>query len=264
MPHSHFEKTKHLLTNRSDLLRILLESEYTRRDLKEQVEFSESTLDRSLRELEDTRLIEYNNGAWRLTYFGRIAIHEHEKFRKHLKDIVAVSRTIDLIPPDSPLSHEFITGCRSINADPEAPDQLLDEVFTKIRHARSIQCVVTKIMVNSIDPFCEAVTATDSYEVELVFSSKSFDILYEYDPKKVSKAVYDEDISIFTGNIPFSFSLWITDERQAGVVIYTETGVRGVILNDTKSAVDWATSQHKQIKRESNQVILRSRPTTVA
>jgi len=44
---------------------------------------------------------------------------------------------------------------------------------------------------------------------------------------------------LLRGAIPYVYGLWIVDDTEVGVVVYTEKGIQGCILNDTETAVGW-------------------------
>lgn len=37
------------------------------------------------------------------------------------------------------------------------------------------------------------------------------------------------------------------DDAEAGVVVYTDTGIRGVAVNDTEEALAWAREQYGRV-----------------
>ncbi|MCG1008357.1 transcriptional regulator FilR1 domain-containing protein [Halorubrum lacusprofundi] len=58
-------------------------------------------------------------------------------------------------------------------------------------------------------------------------------------------------------SIPFSFGLWIVDSEEAGIIIFTEQGIRGILMNDTDDALTWATNQYERAKQDADPIFLR-------
>jgi len=82
----------------------------------------------------------------------------------------------------------------------------------------------------------------DGYELELVLDGDVFDRLYELQPQETREAVEDPDVMLLRGAIPYVYGLWIVDDTAVGIVVYTEKGIQGCILNDTETAVGWGLS----------------------
>jgi len=50
-------------------------------------------------------------------------------------------------------------------------------------------------------------------------------------------------------SIPFSYGLSIFDHDRAGITIFTEQGIAGLIVNDTDDALSWAEKQYERVNR---------------
>jgi len=70
--------------------------------------------------------------------------------------------------------------------------------------------------------FYDAAVTGDGYELELVLDGDVFDRLYELQPQETREAVEDPDVMLLRGAIPYVYGLWIVDDTEVGVVVYTE------------------------------------------
>lgn len=66
----------------------------------------------------------------------------------------------------------------------------------------------------------------------------------------------NKNVDLHTASIPFSFRLWIVDSAEADI-IFTDQGVREILVNDTADALDWATDQYEHAKHDADPVFLR-------
>jgi hypothetical protein len=66
-------------------------------------------------------------------------------------------------------------------------------------------------------------------------------------------------VRLYRASIPFSFGLWIADEDEVGIVVFTEQGLGGILVNDIDDALDWATDQYERVKQDADSVFLRGR-----
>ena len=56
-----------------------------------------------------------------------------------------------------------------------------------------------------------------------------------------------EPTTVLSGEVPVEFGLWITDDTEAGVVVYGGQGIEGVLINDSPDAVAWAESLYERV-----------------
>lgn len=74
-------------------------------------------------------------------------------------------------------------------------------------------------------------TAGPDYELELVIENDVFACLSAVSrPTELQDAHHDPQILLYRGEIPFSFGLWIADETEAGLIVYTDRGIRGLLV----------------------------------
>lgn len=93
--------------------------------------------------------------------------------------------------------------------------------------------------------------------VESEFERDVYDSVYSHSSDELQRVLQDPEISLFRGPIPFSFGLWIADNAEAGVIISTDCGVQGLIVNDTTEALKWAESKYTEVKEQAEPIFLR-------
>jgi predicted transcriptional regulator len=240
-------EVENVLAKRGETLRALLERPRSKRDMVDDLGTPRSTLDRAVRELETTGLVEYRDGAYHPTLFGRAALETHEWYRQSLEDLATAADVVAPLPPDSPLDRTFLTGAEVVASAPHLPDEVVSRLLESVGEADRVRGVAPVGMDGHLDAFRDA-TATRAGGLELVLTPELFDHIARTRPQETLEAVESGRARFFRADIPFRFGLWVADDREAGVVVYTDTGIRGVLVNDDGDAVEWALELYERVK----------------
>jgi len=252
-----------LIADRSGFLRVLTASPRSKRELTELLDCSRSTIDRVLRSLAGAYLVEYRDGEWHATAAGVCAYRKHDEYASFLTDLADAAPILAALPTETPIGEAFLSGSTTHIAEEKVPDAVLDPMLQSVRAASLVRGFAPKALVGSAMDFYDAVVTGDEYEVELVVDGDVFDQLYALQPQETGEAVEDPDITLLRGTIPYAFGLWIADESEVGIVVYTEKGVQGCMLNDTETAVNWAVDQFESVRDSAEPILFRGGRTAV-
>lgn len=233
------------LRKRGDCLAALVATPRSKRDLGEALEMPRSTLDRAVRELEDAGLIETDGGGYRATALGHVASRVHAEYRSALADACAAADVLADLPPETPLGREFLEDAAVSESAPFAPDGVVDELFASVADADHVRGVAPVALTGHTDEFHERALAGGG-RLTLVLSSAVVETLRETDSWEDN--LQADGMTVSEADVPFSFGLWLTD-AEAGVVVYTDTGIRAVLRNDTDAALAWAEAQYDRVAR---------------
>jgi predicted transcriptional regulator len=240
-------KVEDVLAKRGETLRALLEEPRAKRDLVDALDIPRSTLDRAVRELETAGLVEYRDGVYRPTLFGRTALETHEAYRRSLDDLASAADVVAPLPPDSPLDRTFLVGAEVVASAPHMPDQVVGRLIESVGDADRIRGVAPVGMDGHLDAFRDA-TTTRPGGLELVLTPELFDHIARTRPEETLDTIETGRATLFRTEVPFRFGLWLADDREAGVVVYTDTGIRGVLVNDAEPAVEWALDLYERVQ----------------
>jgi hypothetical protein len=252
-----------LIADRSGFLRVLTATPRSKRELTELLDCSRSTIDRVLRSLADAYLVEYRDGEWHATAAGVCAYRQHDEYVSFLADLADAAPILVTLPTETPIGEAFLSGSTARRAEEHVPDAVLDPMLQSVREASLVRGFAPRALVGSSMDFNDAVTTGESYELELVVDGDVFDRLYELQPQETRNAVEDPAITLLRGTIPYAYGLWIADDTEVGIVVYTENGIQGCILNDTETAVDWAVDQFESVKDTAEPILFRGGRNTV-
>ena len=84
-----------------------------------------------------------------------------------------------------------------------------------------------------------------------------FEQLRAHNASVMTEAVDDDWVTFFTAEISVSFGLWIADDDSVGVLLFGESGIRGILTNDSAPALTWAEDQYERIKQDADPVFFR-------
>jgi predicted transcriptional regulator len=241
-----------VLSKRRDLLAAVVEEPRDKRDLVDEQGIPRSTLDRAIRGLEAAGLVERADGVYRATLFGRTALETHDRYLRTVSDLAAVADVVDPLPADSPVGRPFLEGSRSALSRPHAPDGVVEHLFDSVREATHVRGVAPVALTGHTGPFREASIGEEG-RLDLVLSSDVFDLLIETEGEQMVADMEAGDANFYRGSIPFGFGLWLADD-EAGIVVYTGTGVNGVVTNDAPAAVEWARDLYEGVRRDATPV----------
>ena len=242
-----------VLAKRYRCLRALVDGPAAKRDLVEALDLPRTTLDRAVRELTDAGLAERSDGGYRATVLGREALDAHECYLRRLDGLVAGAPLFAALPADTPLGGAFFEGATVTESAPAAPDRVLETLLDSVEETVTFRGVAPVAITGHVDAFYAAVT--DEGEVpELLVDHAVLDHLIAAQGSAVREQVEDGNVHLRAGPVPFRFGLWLVDDSEAGVVVYTDTGVRGVAVNDTAEAVAWACERYETAYADSERV----------
>ncbi|WP_265111768.1 helix-turn-helix transcriptional regulator [Halosolutus halophilus] len=237
-----------LVSDRRDCLAALVTKPRTKQELTNQLPCSRSTVDRAITDLSDAQLVEYAGGKWRTTYVGACTYRQYEAYSGRLCDIAEAAPVLEALPDETTMEDVFVIGSSVYETNPSVPDGTLDPMFASVRDATRVRVVVPKVMIGLADRFYRNVATGETYALEVLSATHVLEQLRELEFERGTEAMEDSNVSLYHGRIPFSFGFWISDEMEVGVIVYTKTGIAGILVNDTDEAVDRAVTKYESVK----------------
>ncbi|MFC7128277.1 helix-turn-helix transcriptional regulator [Haloferax chudinovii] len=247
-----------LLVRRSSFVRALAERPRDKRGLAADLDTSRSTVDRVVRDLLDAGFVERADGRYRLTCVGRCALGAYDECLDSLRGVQAARDLLSMLPTDAPLDPAFLAGASVHTSTPDIPDSAIRELFSSVESAERVYGVAPVALVGQLRPFYETATEGGTV-VEMIIADELLDRLAAAPDSHavITDQLRHESVTLYRGEAPFRFGLWVT-ESEAGVVVYTDTGVGGVARNDTEAAVEWATEQFEALRENAERLTLDS------
>lgn len=246
-----------LIERRQSCLQTLATTPESKQELVNTLDRPRSTLDDIVRELERSNLVEYEDGKWHLTDLGRQALDLHADYKNRLSSLIEAAPIIDELPRDTVVGCRFLIDADVHVASTPVPDDVIRVFLDAIDSANRIRSFTPIAMAGHAEAFYDHATSRDECQLDVVLPPDVIERLRDLYPEGTDKAISDDRTTFYAGEVPMSFSLWIADDDHAGIIVYAERGIQGVLVNDTTDAVSWATEQFERVQEGSNPI---SRP----
>ncbi|MFC6752743.1 hypothetical protein [Halorubrum tibetense] len=225
-----------------------------RRELVDALGCSRSTVERALRSLENGGVATYRNGEWHATFLGRFLDRRFRAYRSEVADAASAAPVLESLPRDSEMPPAYVSGADAWTGTPAVPDRPLTPVFESLRRAERIRAVVPRALAGAIDRFHEHATDGETYDVSVVVSPAVWGELDCLDAFDRAPVLTDPDLDLYRGPVSTTYTLWIADETEMGVIVHTSTGVSGVLRNEHEDAVRAALNEFQSVKCEADRI----------
>lgn len=241
-------KMEETIRKRREILRRMIESSQSKPELVSGMTISRSTISRGISELLEHDCITRTDSKFEATETGRLAFEAYNEYCRAVETLDASSDVLNGVPVDT-IDHVFLREADVEVVDSRQPWKVFKRCGELIKSATSLKGTVPVItpqyFVDIID------TLDDGLDVELVWDCSLYDSLDEEEHKVVTTLKTHERVTITQANLSESHALWITDSsegRHAGITVYADGWVKGVVRNSTCAAVDWALDQYRRRK----------------
>jgi len=245
------------LTKRFECLAALIGQPRSKSGLEEVLDYSRSTLDRAVRDLRDADLVVYEDGVWTPTFLGRCAYHIRSEYLEKLDEMEAASSILESLPPEGPVTCEFLDGVEAHEAPSAVPNVVINRFIDYVEGGRTVCLATPRVILGFGEEFYDRIASSDEYTLELIVPEEIFEQFMGTSPHLVETLLNDPDVELYQAAIPFSFGLWIVEHDHAGIIVFTEHGLSGLLVNDSDAALDWADEQYRLVKREAKPIFRR-------
>lgn len=244
-----------LLANRRTVFQAVRSDPRSKTELEDSLDCSRSTIDRAVRELRDAGLVRYADQVWEPTSLGTYAYRARRNYLEYVRELTNVAPLLGHLPGDSPLSEEILQGATVHAANAETPDLVLEQFLEYVTGVTCLRFVTPALSIGFAKRFYERATAS-AFEFELIATTDVFERASDACPDLTASLLDDERVELRSASVPFSFGLSIADADHAGVLLFTDHGIRGLIVNDSPAALAWAENRYEQVRRSADRVTL--------
>jgi tetratricopeptide (TPR) repeat protein len=233
-----------LLERRVDLLQCLESSSHRKPEIVEALEWSRSTVDRAIRELELENLVERTDEGYTTTLAGRLVTTQYSQFVETIGDVLVASPLLESLPRDSPITPEDVVGIERVSTD----DLTSFEIPSILRNSVESADVLTAAIPVVADPLllglCHSEVMNEELELDLVVGPDLHETLQQRFPGTLRDLVDSGSTLMRAERSPPCAVLFVereSDEYETVVVAYEEDTRSGIFRNDTDAALDKAT-----------------------
>ena len=243
------------VTKRRDVLAALA-SPKTKPELVDALDSSRSTVDRAIRSLSDCDLVERQGSEYRATYMGREALSAYDRFLTRVTALERAQPVLDALPPTVDIDPAVLEGAMVVESTPEAPEAPMEANMDYVTGATRFRGTGPTVLPRHFDLMRDLVE--QGTETELVLTESVVGALTETYAEDFEALSGTEELSVYMTDEQMSFAVWTAespDRTGSGIVVYDDTGVAGVINNDTEAMNEWVKSVYERYKTGTEQVL---------
>ena len=263
---SHVRDIIRVVVKRATLLGELTDGATSKRDLRDRLDVSRSTVYKAVRELEETGLVEETGDGPRLTLFGRLFTDRYRSFAELAEELERYEPLLAILSPDAPVTTDVLSGADLTFAERHAPARPVRRIEELLVGADRATVLAPVALPRYVDLFYEAIT-TEGLRADIVFERPVLEYLRADYADRLGDAVETGRLSAFRTDATIPFGLIVVERADEGgnvgdadgggdtngasdakvpaddevaIIVYTEGGeLRGIITNDGDAAVEW-------------------------
>lgn len=221
--------------------------------LVERLDSSRSTVDRAVDALIDHGYVEQRGSEYVATYAGGKAVAAYERFLGRLDALDAAQPVLGALPTNVDIDPAVLDGATVVESTPSAPQAPVETNVEAIEGATAFRGTGPAVVPRYTDVVLSLVE-DDGTDVELVLTEAVVDALAETYPDGLSELSGAAGLTLYVTDESLSYAVWTaeTPERTvSGIVVYGESGIIGVVNNDTDAMNEWAATQYERVRRDA-------------
>lgn len=255
---AHAHELLETVHRREEVLECLIDAPRDKRELTGRLDVSRQTVDRAIRELESTAMVERTGDGYRLTLFGRLAYREFESLLDRFNTLLSATDLLVHLPPDMDVDPAVLSGATVVHADNplrHEPIRVLDRLLEGADRLVGYSPVAYP---QNISLFHRQITHTDT-EIELFLDAPLVEGLWSNYLEELREALSAPNFTLH--QLPESHcpnvSLALLDDSTVWIGVYDDSGtVQGAIIAETDAAVAWVRSHLESCRVEGQTVTL--------
>lgn len=242
-----------MVVKRAELLDRLAEGPVRKRDLRDDLGVSRSTVYKAVRELERANLVEETDAGPRLTLPGRLLADRYRSFAGAVADVVGHGPILDAIPHDATLTTAVLDGGDHVLAERHAPNRPIAHIETMVRGADRVVGLSPVVLPQYVDLFHEQLVSGE-LTAELVLESPVVEYLRSDHTDRLAEAMATGRLVVWETDATLPFGSVVGEDGLA-LIVYEESGeLRGLFRNDTPAALDWGREVFEQFRADATEI----------
>lgn len=235
-----FHHTIRTVVKRAEILDRLAQGPANKRDLRDDLGVSRSTVYKAVRELEELELVTQTGDEVRLALFGQLLFEQYRAFVETGADVDRQRTLLSELSVDAPVTTDLLVGADCVRAERHVPSRPLDyveDLMLTADRAIGLGPVAFRRYVHLFHELLAAGELSSDFVIERRVVEHVRD---EYNDRFAESldmdhaSVWETDESL-----PFGLVLTEGDREEVAVVVYDEGKPVGAITNDTPAALDW-------------------------
>lgn len=212
----------------------------TKSDLTESFEASQSTVDRTVRELVEEGIAREVDDGFTLTPYGQLLHRQYQRFVSHVSDLTRARTVLNNLPDAATIDPQILDGACVHEPDPYVPLEPLKRVQKRLERAESVVGYMPVFLPHYIDSICDQDECRTEFTIFV--PTPVHDTLLSETATEYEFLLELEQWEFCRSDIELPYSVVLIDESVVIIIIYDkESSFRGVLEVKTDAAVRWAT-----------------------
>lgn len=241
---------------RYEFLAALRSEPMAKPDLVDATGTSRSTVDRAVAELEEHGLVTRENGLYRATYTGRSVAATFRRYRDRLADLERAHAVVGALPPDAEVDPAVLADADVLPSEPHAFGYPIRRTVDLIRDADRVRGVGSAVTPQYVEALHAGVREGD-LSLELVLTPPVCDTVSEAHREEFAALLDADRAALYRVDEAPAYVLWsatTAGETTTCIVVYTDAGVEGVVVNDTDAATEWAAEVFERYRERGTRL----------
>ena len=257
IPEADAMETAKLVARRADFLQSLSTSPREKRDLVDELDYSRSTVDRAVRDLEMHGLVERTDAGYVTTVSGRVSVEQYRQFVETTLDTLELQDLVDQFPPDTELDGRILRNASVERADDTAPYTPAERLIDTAEKADRLRVLAVSLPDPRFFDLVAERSAAGELSVDAVVAEPLWKTLHDQHTEMLT-TISETGMQLSVGDVP-AFDLFLFDqgdETTVSVVVYSDVGsVLGVVTNDSPAAVEWAERRFEHRRHDAESAV---------
>jgi predicted transcriptional regulator len=232
-----------LLRRRGDLLRRVDGEGTHKAELAAESDVSRSTVDRGIRDLAEAGLVCREDGRYRRTLAGDLALATYDDLLETFDALVRAGPALSELPPGTPFDPVLLGGADVVvvatQADPGRPGREQRRHVERATHQRAL---ASTALSTHVDVYRDAIVE-DGLTGEFLLSPRVLDLLVEDHAAALEDALSTGRVSLRVADSlpPYGLSISETPEGTVvGLIVHHRSGTDAFLSTTDEEAVAWA------------------------
>ncbi|WP_435153755.1 helix-turn-helix transcriptional regulator [Haladaptatus sp. DFWS20] len=244
------------VAKRAEFLSALSSGPVRKRNLRDELNLSRSTVYKAVRELQEYDLVDRTENGLTLTLAGRILEAEYNSFHDHVADVCRTRHLLSILPTDCEIPIDLIEEAEVVLAERHAPNHPVQSFEKMVLEAEYVRGLSPVALPQYVDLFYER-SVSEGMDADLVLERPVVEYLVTDYSDQLQEALEAGGLSVWETEVTLPFGLIVVEgtHDSVGVVVYDKRGeLRGLITNNTPQAVAWGRETFERCRDDATLV----------
>lgn len=245
-----------LIDDRYELLTAMGAEPRDKRNLERTVSFSRSTIDRAIRRLEEHGLIERVDAGYRLTYTGHVLVQNYDSWMMDMEPIIGSRKLLRHCPADFDVPAELLRNGKIIQGDRFEPNRAQRQFLSyldDVENVKGISPTTNEQLINRL----QQRTIEAHHFTEIITPTRVVEYLFEAHPDLIRTVLESRNCQLYSYDGQFDYGLAILRDKIERVcvgILNSRNQLRGILVDDSEVAMEWAYQRFQTYKSECQPV----------